>query len=188
MSDFSVHADTRELGRLKHEVQEGVKEALREAGQRAVEIMRHEVPYDRMRSGISAEFDLRGSNPSAKIIASTIVRSSATGTLHLASGKSRPVKLKPASFDIAETVAKGSGLYGAKGRRITPRSSRVLLIGVDSVPAGESYITAGGKKFIMRPSSSGVKPNPYDERTETILVQELPDLVGYGLQRAGVTG
>jgi hypothetical protein len=93
--------------------------------------------------------------------------------LHLPSGKTKEVKLRPVpSFNYAQAVAEGTGVYATGGvygpkPYISPRG-KALLVPVNSVPTlngkPESYITADGKMFVLRRWMRGMRPNPYHER------------------------
>lgn len=94
------------------------------------------------------------------VVSATSQPGPATGTLHLPSGKTREIPLDPGGgHDYGSNYVEGTGVYGLRGQRIGPVKKRALRIQVSSPPSGESYITAGGKTFIVRMSTAGMKPN-----------------------------
>lgn len=101
-------------------------------------------------------------------------------TLHLPSGATKKVSLRPQpAFDYAEAVARGR-------KEIRPRQAKALLIPVESVPAGQSYIEAGGEKFIIRPRAKATKPNPYDQRAGARLEKEAEGIFDKTLAEFGL--
>lgn len=178
-------------GGLSAAILRDVEKALRRAAvrlkNRAVEIMREETPSrdGGLRSGVDGSVS-RQNPPVVSIIASAIARRQAGNAIYVsASGKQRPVRLRgQRPFDYARAVAEGTGIFGPKGQRITPKRARVLTVPVDSPPTGEGYLIAGGKYFVFRRSVAGMAPNDYPGRTlarldpeiDSILAEELAGL------------
>jgi hypothetical protein len=188
MTAVTIKADMTELDALIPDLKRGMADAHRQVTERGVEIMKDEAP-GRVGKGIQKpEIDGDGARFKGLIIASALVEKPArSGEVHLPSGKTREVALKATRFDIAEAVATGTGVHGPRGEVIRPRKSKFLLIGVGNVEAGESYIADGGEKFIVRPRSDGMEPNPYDERTEQRLDGEVEMIASSALAQSGVT-
>lgn len=169
MPDFvKIEVDAKEIENLGKDVRDGAEIGLRRILERGEQILRDEVPKQthNLSQGISSEID------ADKLQGTLIVsaRSGRTGarqaTVHYPSGKTKTVSLRPQpAFNYAEVVAKG------RQAQLRPRSAKVFLI--PGVPrAGESYLTANGKTYVLRPSIGPTQPNPYDERTAVRLEAE----------------
>lgn len=172
MADVKV--DLKEIENLGKEIRAAQIVALGRLGERLYQHLRREVPIDttNLQQGIAPP-DIDESAMTATITVSA--RSARTGggqaTAHSASGKTKSISLRPrVAFNYAEAVARGRPA-------IRPKAGRALLIEVKGTPNG-SYISAGGKIFVVRKSAKAVAPNPYDERAAAKLEAEAPAIVG----------
>lgn len=143
-------------------------------GERGYQLLRKEVPYDtgNLKQGVAPP-KIDEANLTATLVVSA--RSARTGggsaTVHHPSGATKQITLKPQiAFNYAEVVAKGRPA-------IRPKAGKALLIEVDSVSSGESYISAGGNTFVVRKSAAAQKANPFDERAAEQLENEAPTIV-----------
>lgn len=175
---ISFRVDTSQLKGLKIVFRGLLRRGVEEAGERGVELVKAEAPSKRIRAGTSLRMLKTRAEGHIEVSAVREATSAGVATLHLPSGKTREVATRPQkAFDFAKAVAEGTGLFGVRGTLITPRRSRVLMIPVESVAAGEAYLTLGSQKYILRPASKGMRPNPYDERAASRLLSVAPDIV-----------
>jgi hypothetical protein len=184
----SAKADFREVKELAGAARRAVPLVLRAAVARAVALTRAEFPYERFRKGIKPELEPNRTPAEGRVVADLPVRRDPVpGTLHLPGGATRSVELRGSKpFNVLEAVQTGTGLYGPKGRVIKPRAAGALLVGVDSVSPGESFITAPGGPFVIRRQSEGMRPNDYPARAAVRLEGELDLLVDKELEAAGL--
>jgi hypothetical protein len=185
MLELHVRTDKRALASLPGELREIARDWLRRCGERGAAIMREEVPggaESKMAKGVKVEFNFADERLSAAINVTAISeRPAQQATLHLPSGKTRAITLRATRpFNYAQAVIEGTGLYGPRHTPIKPRSASVLLIPVNTMSSLDSkssgYIEANGQKYIVRPRSSGTRPNPFGERTAQRLESEISDL------------
>lgn len=149
--------------------------------------LRREVPKvtHNLEQGVSSKVDPKELTVDL-LVAARVGRTAAEGgTLHLPSGATREITLRPQpAHDYAADVAFGTGVYatggvfGPKGV-IKPRRGQALLIPVASKPAPvngkpQSYITSNGKIYVLRRYSRGTRPNPYDVRAAQRLEVAIP--------------
>ena len=135
------------------------------------EFLRREVPVITGRLQQSISGDVNESNFIAEL--SVSARSEAErrrpATLHLNDTKKR-IMLRPVkSYNYAEVVALGN-----RRARIYPKRAQALLIPVPKRPQTGSFITSGGRVFIVRPSRRGIRPNRYDLRAAKKLKRRAP--------------
>lgn len=169
-----VKVDVSAIVELQEELDELRFVALGRLGERGMKHLRDEVPKvtKNLWQGIR-EPDIDKKNMTAEIVVSarSARRGPRNATLHLKSGKKKQITLRPQkAFNYAETVVKGRPA-------INPRSAKALLIPVQSVPSGQSYITEGDRIYLVRKSAAAVKPNPFDERAAKKLQAEAVRIV-----------
>jgi hypothetical protein len=194
MGKLTVAANIGEVECLGEDYQRAAEVGMRQLIERGEQVVREEAPEAKdkaftniggnLKQGVSSDVKpRRGGRLQGEVIVTArsgrFARRDAT--LHLSSGKTKKVTLRAvSSFNYAEAVAKGTGVYGPKGVAITPKKAKVLLIPVSSVPTLDGrtapYIESDGKMFILRRSMQGMKPNPYDERAARRLEQEAPGI------------
>jgi len=187
-----IKIDLSEVKNLNVERRQATIVGLRRLTERGEQLTRDEAPRDsgNLKQGISSDVSI-GEHLLGEIIAAARSRSaSGTATLHLESGQTRRVELRPTpAFDYAEPVATGTGLFGPRHALITPRRGRALLIPGDSVPVDsktgkpEAYVDINGRIFIMRRSMKGMKPNPFDERAAQRLEAEAQSIMDAALEK-----
>ena len=191
MSDVKITADTREVERLGENFHAAAEVGLRRVTERGEQILRREVPKvtHNLEQGVSSEVVTN-----AKLLQGNLIVSARSGrlgprrgTVHLASGKTKQVTLRgQPSFNYAEAVARGTGIYGPHHTEIIPARGQALLIPVQSVPSlngkPEAYIEVGGQKFIVRRSIKGKKANPYHERAAKRLEAEAQPIFNKALE------
>lgn len=163
---MKIEVDTTEVDELGDLFAEAGDILLRRVTLKGEYFVKQEVPKvtHNLSQGVTSEVE----NNTGTIIVSA--RSGRTGarqaTVHYPSGKTKTVRLRPQpAFNYAEVVAKGRPA-------IRPKNARVLLI-PGSPKSGESYLTVGGKTYILRPSAAATKPNPFDERAMNRLEPEI---------------
>lgn len=156
----------RELNRLK-------PIALGRLGERGYQLLRAEVPKvtRNLMQGVAPP-DIRKNTATLTVSARAARRGASQATLHLKSGKTKTVKLRPVpAYNYAEVVKTGRPASSAK-------RAKALIIPVASPPSGESYLEANEQYYILRKTTGGTKPNPYDERaarrleTEAVFIVE----------------
>ncbi|HEV7374484.1 MAG TPA: hypothetical protein VGN95_07195 [Pyrinomonadaceae bacterium] len=194
MSKFTVAANISEVERLGKDYQQAAEVGMRQLVERGEQVVREEAPEAKdkaftniggnLKQGVSSDVKPRRGG----ILQGEIIVTARSGrlarrdaTLHLASGKTKTVSLRAVpSFNYAEAVATGTGVFGPKGVAITPKKAKVLLIPVSSVPMLDGklapYIESSGQIYIVRRSMKGMQPNPYDERAARRLEQEAPGI------------
>lgn len=164
-----VRIDTSEVNELAEEIEEAKRVLIARLGERGYQLLRDEVPEvtGNLKQGVAPpDVDFENLTATLTVSARSARTGASEGTLHLPSGKTRSVKLRPQKeFNYAEAVATGRAA-------ISPKKAKVLLIPVNAPPSGGSYITADGKIFILRPSAKAVAPNPFDERAAARLENE----------------
>jgi hypothetical protein len=183
MAESKITVDTKQVENLGFQFEQMTRRFLRKVGIQGKVFLEREAPKDtgNLESGMSVDFDY--TNLRADLIASAVTRQVGAegGLLHLASGKTREISLRgrPA-FNYAEAVARGTGVYGPRGAVIRPKSAQALLIPISSPPTKngkpESYITSGGRMYVMRRFSKGRRSNPYDVRAAKRLEDEIPGI------------
>ncbi|MBX7170150.1 MAG: hypothetical protein K1X72_04280 [Pyrinomonadaceae bacterium] len=170
-----VKVDISEVEKLGADFQKIGKWSLVALAQRGLNLLRAEVPVrsgNLKQKGIKEpEYDFEKLQAILTVSATSEALKEGEGTLHLPSGNTKKVRLRPQPpFNYTTAVARGR----AKAR---PRTAKVLLIPVSSVPSDESYITAGNQIYILRMSAKATKPNPFDERAAKRLKEESPAIV-----------
>ena len=178
ISDFAVA--------LTLETRKALRLAARRIANRGVEIMREEVPRrsGKLAEGVKGTVS-RTNPPEVTIIASAVAqRLLGTATVVSPSGKTKRVSLRGGgSFNYAQAVQEGTGLFGPRGQLIRPKRAKAMLISVDSPPPDESYLVFGGRYFIFRQSSQGMKPNDYIGRTVIRITPEAAQIISEELGR-----
>ncbi len=173
MADVKV--DYKSVENLEHQVRFGFIVSLGRLGERGYQLLRREVPEitGNLRQGVATpDIDESAMTATLTVSARSDQRGGGQGTIHYENGKTKPVNLKPQiAFNYAEVVAKGRP-------EIKPKTGRALLIEVTEVKDRKSYITAGGKTFIVARSAAAVAANPYDERAAQRLNSESGTIVG----------
>jgi hypothetical protein len=179
-----ITIDTREVEPLSREFREIAEEGLQNTAERGAQLMAEEAPKitGNLRLGMSADIDR--ANLTAELIASAVTREvgSEGALLHLPSGATREITLRSQpAHNYAEDVARGTGTFGPRGQLIRPKTGKALLIPVGSVPLSvtgkpESYVTSGGKTYVLRRFSKGRKANEYDVRAAQRLEAEIPGI------------
>jgi hypothetical protein len=182
MAEAKITADTRQVETLGFDFRRMEEVGLRRVAERGTVLLREEVPKvtHNLQQGISSDVDVSALRANL-IVAARAGRVGVEGALlHLPSGATREISLRARpAYDYARAVARGTGVYRTDGEFgpqevIKPRKARALLIPVNAVPPGESYITSGSQIFILRRYSKGRKPNPYDVRAAQRLEGEVP--------------
>lgn len=184
----SATADLREVKAVAAAEAEASVTVLRDATERAVELMREELPYRRFRKGITAEFALDQTPAQGNVVAEFFVGHGAgVGVLHLPGGESHPIALRATeAFNVLEGIETGTGVFGPKDSVVRPRAARALLIAVDVAPTGQEYITAPGGPYTVRPASEGMRPNDYPGRAAERLDGELDAVIDKSLEKSGL--
>lgn len=175
MADVKIKVDTKQVENLGFDFRQmalaGFIRVAR-AGERLLEAETKKISKE---FRISSDVDEKTLTASLFATAIRNARPRRTATLHLSSGKTREVSLRPTrEFDYAQAVATGAGVHRVGGYigpkpMITPRTAKVLLIpykyaSLTGRRGKESYISDGGELFIVRPRAQGMKPNPYPDR------------------------
>lgn len=171
----TVKVDTTELVRLGKDMRAGAVLSLGRLAERGRTHLVREIPYQtgNLKQGVAPpEID----NKDLRAVITVSARSAAVGampaTVHSKGGKTRQIMLRPQiAFNYAEVVAKGRPA-------IRPKVGRALIIPVSSPPADGSYISSGGKFFVVRRSAGAQKANPFDQRAADKLQSEAPAIVG----------
>jgi len=189
MANVTTKIDTRAINTLGAEFDAAAKAAMIRLLSQLEKYVIEEMPErtgllkgKKGNNSVSSEYRKSEQGYRGELIISAVrERLNAQGaTLHLPSGKTKPVKLRPQpEFNYAEAVARGRV-------EIRPKQAKVLLIPVSDPPVGESYIEASGQTFILRPRAKAVKPNPYDLRAAERLEQEAPQIVDAALASFGL--
>jgi hypothetical protein len=190
---MSLKPDTSEMQQLRRGFLAAFRRGFLEVVERGVALVKAEAPSgdtEALRKGVRAETDLGGQALKGTIIVSAVREAESAGvaTLHLPGGASRMVAVRGTKeFDYARAVAEGTGLHGPKGQVITGRRGGVLLIEVDTPPSDSSYLERGGRTYIVRPRSEGMRANPFDVRAANRLESEVESIIERALQMEGVT-
>jgi hypothetical protein len=187
-----IKVDTSKAKTLGDERRQATIVGLRRIMERGEQLTREEAPRSsgNLKQGISSDVRVTKKTVHGEITAAARTRTAAgNGVLHLPSGKTRRVRLRPTkAYDYALAVAGGTGTFGPRKAVITPRKRKALLIPVDVVPIDsktgkpEAYIDVNGRSFILRRSSKGMKPNPFDERAARRLEGEAQAIMNTALE------
>ena len=103
-----------------------------------------------------------------------------TGTSHSKRGRIKAVAIRGRkSFNVAEVVDKGRG-------PVRPKDAKAILIQVDRIPAGEGYIIARGKIFIVRRSAKGAKALNFSDKANRQFENAIPIIVHGAFVEAGL--
>lgn len=183
MSDEpKITVDLKDVAQLGAQFRESTEVLLQRVTDRGEQLVKEEAPKvtGNLRLGVSSHIDRV--QLKSEIVVSAVQRQLGVegGLLHLPSGATREITLRARpAYNYAQAVAEGTGVYGPRGSVITPRSGKALLIPVGSVPMGEngkpqSYITSGGKIYVLRKFSRGRKANDYPGRAAARLESEIP--------------
>lgn len=185
--DVKIKVDTRQVENLAKEFRDLAVKGLHDVAEAGQKFLRQEVPKvtHNLEQGVSADVDADRLTAELLVSARTGRMAVEGGTLHLPSGATREISLRARpAYDYARAVAEGTGVYatgGAFGPQpvIKPRSARALLIPVGAIPAAvngkpQSYITSGGKIYVLRRFSRGQRPNPYHVRAAKRLELVVP--------------
>lgn len=181
----NIKVDLKSVEQLGSEFREMAEVGLQRVTDRGEQLLKEEAPKvtGNLRLGISSHVDREQLR--SELVASAVQRQFGVegGLLHLPSGATREIsfRARPA-FDYAQAVAEGTGVYGPRGRVITPRSGKALLIPVDAKPMSvngkpQSYITSGGRIYVLRKFSRGRKANDYPGRAAARLEAEVPAIM-----------
>lgn len=181
MSTVTLTADLSQVADLPQVIRRAGQTAMRQVALRGVKHLRDEVPKvtTNLYQGISHDVRVQGDRVEVDLIASARRgrKGARKGTLHLKSGKTKEVDLRPVeSFDYAQAVAEGD-----EQAVITPQNAKAFLQPITSAPDDESYISDGSELFVVRKSRKGRKPNPYHERAFKKLEPEVPKIFDHVL-------
>jgi hypothetical protein len=189
MNDIKLTVDAKAVDSLGPYLHAAEEVGLRGVLERGQQLLREEVPKKthNLEQGISSHIEPGMLEGSLIVSDRSGRRGSNTAIVHLASGKTKTVSLRPQpAHDYAEDVARGTGIYGPNAASIVPAVGKALLVPVSSVPTlngkPEEYLEIDGQKFIVRKSVRGTKPNPYDERAGQRLDAEAPAIFEKGLE------
>ena len=182
MSKATLTMDLSQVAQLPAQLRHGGETAMRQTALRGVKHLRDEVPKvtSNLYQGISHDVRVQGEKVEVDLIASARRgrKGARKGKLHLKSGKTKTVDLRPVeAFDYAEVVA-----LGDKDAVVTPKSGRPMLVPVDSVPSDETYISDGSDLFVVRKTRKGKKGNPFHERAIKKLEPEVPKIFDHVLK------
>lgn len=167
----TVEIDTSAIDDLAKEIDRARRVLLGRLAERGYQLLREEVPVEtgNLKQGVAPpDVDYANMTATLTVSARSARTGAGTATLHLKSGKTKAISLRPQpAFNYAEAVARGRAA-------ISPKRAKVLLIPVASAPGDESYLEAGGKIYVFRKSAKATKPNPFDERAAKRLESEIP--------------
>lgn len=175
MAEKTIKVDLRQVENLGFDFQQMALAGLRQIANAGERLLRTETEK------ISKEFHVSSDVDEAKLTVSLFAaairnaKPRREATLHLASGKTREVTLRPTrEYDFARAVAEGTGVHRVGGvigpkPMIRPTSAKVLLIpykyaSLSGKRGKESYISDGGQLYIVRPRAQGMRPNDYPGR------------------------
>lgn len=170
----NVKIDLSAIDELKRDLKTFRDRTLYEVANRGRTLLQIEVPKvtKELERGVKAPFvEYEKGKATITVSAVRARRGSRDATLHLKSGKTKSIKLRPQKeYDYAEA---------ATGRRPAPKpkTAKVLIIPVSTAPSGESYIQADGQIFIVRRTAKAARLNPYDERAAKRLQGEVVTIV-----------
>ncbi len=184
MDKTEIKVDISQVESLGFEFREMAGTGLVRLVERGQQLLRDEVPKvtHNLAQGVTGDVKISKSKLEGRlsVAARTGRREAQTASLVLPGGTTREIRLRPRpAFDYAEAVARGTGIYatggviGPKGV-IRPKRGKALLVPVQSVKPGESYILSGGQKYVVRRFIRGRRPNPYDVRAAKRLEAEAP--------------
>lgn len=189
---MKASADAKAFEELKRDARPAAREALKQARDRGEELLRDEVPGGTeglLGKGVTHEDDFSKAVIRSSLIVSAVNENKGgSGVLHLPGGATRRIQLRAGKpYDFARAVAEGTGLFGPRHQEIKPKRGRALLVGVDTVPPGESWIAAPGGKFIVRRKVEGMPPNDFGGRAADRLEEEVEGIVAATLSAEGVS-
>ena len=175
MADVKV--DTKQIENLGKELRAGMIVALGRLGERGYQLLRKEVPVvtTNLQQGVAPpDIDEEKLTATLTVSARSARTSGGAATVHYVSGKTKAITLRPTvPYNYADVVARGN-----KDAVVKPTKTKAFLIPITSIPDDESYISAGGKFFIVRMSRKGKAANPYDKRAAEQLEKEATNIVG----------
>jgi len=186
--DVKIKVDLDQVEHLGEDFRrEVIVRGLYDVAEAGEKFLRQEVPKvtHNLEQGVSSEVDENQLRAELLVAARAGRIGVEGGTLHLPSGATREITLRPQpAYDYARAVAEGTGVYatgGAFGPQpvIRPREARALLIPVGSVPAAvngkpQAYVTSNGKIYVLRKYSRGRRPDPYHIRAAQRLEPAVP--------------
>jgi hypothetical protein len=187
--EVKITIDSNQVENLPDEFRALARRGLYDVAEAGEKFLRQEVPKvtHNLEQGVSSEVD--GNRLTAELLVSARTGRVAVegATLHLPSGATREISLRAQpAYDYARAVAEGTGVFatgGAFGPQpvIRPRAARALLIPVSGIPAAvngkpQSYITSGGKIYVLRRYSRGRRPDPYHVRAAAKLELAVPTI------------
>jgi hypothetical protein len=192
-----VNVDLSDARKIVGDCRRAEERAMHDLASRSVVVVKEEAPHhgnpaSKLQEGIKAD-DLKHVSDShlevdIVVSAERPAQAATTGLMHLPSGKVKPIKVQATdAFDYTRAVIEGTGIFGPRGSVITARRSQMLLIPVPGAFPGQSYITARGQTFLVRPASVGMRPNPFPERASVRLEGEAEEIMLRALAAAGVT-
>lgn len=177
-----VKVDTSAIADLGKQIERAKRMLLGRLAEKGYKFLREEVPKvtTNLQQGVAPpDVDYDKMTATLTVSARSARAAGGKATLHLQSGKTKSVSLRPQpAFNYAEVVARGRAAIaphsawrpGIKGKS----GARALLIPVASAPSDESYLEFNGKIYVVRRSAKATKPNPFDERAATRLEKEIP--------------
>jgi hypothetical protein len=180
--DVQITVDTSQVAKLPHEIHAAAEVGLRRVAERGEQLLRKHAPKvtHNLEQGVSSDVDASAMEATLVVAARAGRRGARSATLHLASGMTRQIQLRPQpAFDYAEAVARGR-------KAKTPTRAKVLLIPVADVPAGSSYVESEGQKFILRPRAKATKPSDFDVKAFNDLDREAQPIFDRALRDFGV--
>ena len=188
---MATKANTKALRELKSDTRRAARSAIHDVRDRGKELLADEAPKksEKLSKGVRHKENLSGALLTSQLLLSAVnPNKGGDAVLHLASGGTKKIKLRGGkAHDYALGVIEGTGVHGPRGEIIEPLRRKALLIGVDSVDPGESYIEGpGGQKYVVRLRSKGARPNPFHERAADRLENEAPEIVSTVLAREGI--
>lgn len=188
MIELRFDVDLSQLRGLKEVFRASLRRGMESVGRRGARLLSEEAPERLGRLKEGADFEMSpgdGRRLEARITMSAVRPAEGAGyaTLHLASGKTRQIRIaRRPEYDYARAVAEGTGVFATSGvfgpkAVISPRKAKALRVEVERVEPGESYVSAGGRLFVYRRFIRGMRPNPYDERAARRLLEEAAGIV-----------
>jgi hypothetical protein len=160
-----VKVDKGALLSITPDIRRGALLALTRATERGVEIMREEAPGTPdgpLHKGIRPHVDAENLTGEIEVSAIRPAQPEKEIVVTGRAGNQRTVKFAAQpEHDYALDVIEGTGLYGRRGQRITPKNAKRLRL------------TFGGRT-IFAASTAGQRPNPFPERTARRLEAEIP--------------
>lgn len=171
-----VEVDISAIGELQKNLHLGKVMSLGRLGHFGRQALQTEIPRrtgNMATKGVSSpDVDEKAGTVELTVSASRDSVGARLATVHYPSGKTKQISLRPqVGFNYAETVARGRPA-------IQPKVGRALIIPVDTVRAGEGYISSGTQLFVVRRSAGPQAPNPFDERAAKRIEDRGPAIVG----------